>query len=390
MRIFLENADENTLVLIDEFGSGTDPKMGGAIAEAILKEMNERRVFGVITTHYSNLKMYAFKAKGIVNGSMLFDKEKLSPTYLFKVGRPGSSFAFEIAQKSGLPNKILAYAKKRTGKNEVAVDTLLIDLQREKKEVEDKLESMKEREKQLERLIKNYEQLQLDLEYRRKKFKLEAKAAELQQTARENKELQRLVREIRESQNLEKAKKLATQVRVERKELETEITELKAEVYEVPQPKFKEAKKGEITVGDFVKMRNGTATGKVESIDRKKAIVQMGQMRMTVKLRDLEHAREPLDVNATQSVKTDTFSQNAAFESKLDIRGMKMEDAIRVVQDYLDRAMMTSANNLRIVHGKGTGVLRKVVKDKVREYQVKNWYHPPGEDGGDGVTIIEF
>ena len=390
MRIFLENADEKTLVLIDEFGSGTDPKMGGAIAEAILKELNERRVFGVITTHYSNLKLFAFRTRGIVNGSMLFDKEELSPTYMFKVGRPGSSYAFEIAEKSGLPKRILGYARKRSGKNEVAVDTLLIDLQREKKEVEDKLAAMTEREKKLQRLIKNYEQLQLDLEYRRKKFKLESKAIDLQQTARENKELQKLVREIRETQNLEKAKELAVQVREERKELETEISQLNEEVYEVPRPRFKAAKAGEIAVGDFVKMRNGNATGKVESVDRKKAIVQMGQMRMTVKLRDLEHAREPLETKPTKSVKTDTFSQNAAFETKLDIRGMKMEDAVRVVQDYLDRAMMTSAAKLEIVHGKGTGVLRKVVRDKLREYQVSNWFHPPGKEGGDGVTVIEF
>ena len=130
MRQFLEHADGKTLVLIDEFGSGTDPKMGGAIAEAILKELNERKAFGVITTHYSNLKMFAFKTPGILNGSMLFDQAHLAPTYLFKAGRPGSSYAFEIAQKSGLSKKVLTYARQRTGKNETAVDDLLIDLQR--------------------------------------------------------------------------------------------------------------------------------------------------------------------------------------------------------------------------------------------------------------------
>jgi DNA mismatch repair protein MutS2 len=391
MRTFLEHADDRTLVLIDEFGSGTDPKIGGAIAESILRELNHRRVSGVITTHYSNLKMFAFKTKGIVNGSMLFDKEHLSPAYIFKVGRPGSSYAFEIAQKSGLDKKILGYARKRTGKSETAVDDLLIDLQREKKEVEDKLQAATEREKQLEKLIKNYENLHRDLEYRRKKLKLEAKEQALQEVARENKNLERLVREIREEQNLGKAKKLVEQAREERKQLETNVASLKDDVYASPQIQFKEPKKGGIKPGDFVKMRNGGSTGTVESVDRKKAIVQIGQMRMTVHLRDIEHAREPLDVRTTTSIQSDTISQNTSFESKLDIRGMKMEDAIRMVQDFLDRALLTSTTNLRIVHGKGTGVLREVVRKKLREYrEVKNACHPAAEDGGDGVTVVEF
>ncbi|MFQ5447995.1 MAG: endonuclease MutS2 [Saprospiraceae bacterium] len=390
MRTFLEHASERTLVLIDEFGSGTDPQIG-AIAESILRELNHRRVFGVITTHYSNLKMFAFKTKGIVNGSMLFDKEHLSPAYMFKVGRPGSSYAFEIAQKRGLGKKILGYARKRTGKSETAVDDLLIDLQREKKEVEDKLQAATEREKQLEKLIKNYENLHRDLEYRRKKLKLEAKEQALQEVARGNKELERLVREIREAQNLGKAKKLVEQAREERKELETSVASLKDEVYATPHIQYKDAKKGSIRPGDFVKMRNGGATGTVESVDREKAIVQVGQMRMTVHLRDLEHAREPLDVRTTTSIQSDTISQNASFDNKLDIRGMKMEDALRVVQDFLDMALLTSTNSLRIVHGKGTGVLREVVRKKLREYrEVKNAFHPAAEDGGDGVTVVEF
>ncbi len=391
MRNFLEHADGHTLVLIDEFGSGTDPKMGGAIAEAILKELNERRVFGVITTHYSNLKMFAFKNEGIVNGSMLFDQQHLAPTYLFKIGRPGSSYAFEIAQKSGLGKKILAYARQRTGKSETAVDDLLIDLQREKKEVEDKLASMADREKQLEKLIKNYEDLHRDLEYRRKKLKLEAKEQALQEVARENKELERLVREIREQQNLEKAKLLVQQHRDERKKAEQAVRELQADIHHAPTPQYKEAKKGAIQPGDFVKMRNSGATGTVEHVDKNKAIVIVGQLRMTVHLRDLEHAREPLDVRRTASIQADTISQNADFENKLDIRGMTPQDAMKVVEDFLDRALLTSTNHLRIVHGKGSGVLRNLVRSKLREYrEVKQAYHPATEEGGDGVTLVEF
>lgn len=391
MKAFLQQADANSLVLIDEFGSGTDPKIGGAIAEAILKELNERQVFGVITTHYSNLKMFAFRNIGIVNGSMLFDKENLSPTYQFKVGRPGSSYAFEIAQKSGLGKKIISYARQRAGKSETAVDDLLIDLQREKKEVEDKLQSMTEREKQLEKLIRSYEDLHRDLEYRRKKQKMEAKEQALQDTARENKEWDRLIKEIREKQNLEKAKQMLEHAKNQKKELEVQVTELRSDLKSVEVIPMKEPKKGPLETGDYVRIRQGGATGIVETIDKNKAIVAVGHIRMTVALRDLSHAREPLDVRSSVSIQSDTISQNAEFDSKLDIRGMNTEDAIKVLQDFLDRALLTSTNNLRIVHGKGTGVLRNVVRRKLQEYrEVKRAYHPAEDGGGDGVTVVEF
>lgn len=394
MKTFLQHADRNSLILIDEFGSGTDPKMGGAIAEAILKDLNERKVYGVITTHYSNLKMFAFKNRGIVNGSMLFDKEHLTPTYMFKVGRPGSSYAFEIATNSGLPRDIIQYARRRTGKNEIAVDELLIDLQREKLEIEEKLASVADKEKQLKRLISIYDELQRDMEFRRKKQKLEAKQNALLSTAREDKELQRLIREIRENQNLEQAKELSVHLKKERKKLVENVTELNESMYEIPLPthqKGSATKNGPIQNGDFVKMRTGSAIGKVLSVDRKKAIVEMGQIRMTVKLRDLIHANEPLDVNKSPGVKTDTLSNGANFESKLDIRGMTMTDAMAIVQDFLDRALLTSVNSLEIIHGKGTGALRNVVRQKLREYrEIKSIYHPAQQDGGDGVTIVEF
>ncbi len=390
-KAMLEFANERTLVLIDEFGSGTDPKMGGAIAEAILKELNERKVFGVVTTHYSNLKMFAFKAPGILNGSMIFDKEHLKPTYLFKLGRPGSSYAFEIAQKSGLNKKVLAYARERTGKNEVAVDTLLIDLQREKKEVEEKLQAIGEREKHLEKLIKNYDQLHGDLEFRRKKLQLDAKEQALQGTARDNKELERLVRDIRETQNLDKAKELVEQARQERQRLEESVSDLREDVYQVPPQKLKSAKSGNIAPGDFVKMRNGGTTGTVETVDKNKAIVQIGSMRMTVNLRDLEHAPEPLEVQREKSVSVNTIAVNAGFDNKLDIRGIKPEEALKRVEDFMDRALMTSSASVRIVHGKGTGALRNIVRSKLKEYrEIKKMFFPVAEDGGDGVTVVEF
>ncbi len=388
MRNFVQMADSKTLVLIDEFGAGTDPKIGGAIAEAILNELNRKRVFGVITTHYSNLKIYAFKTKGLVNASMTFDKDTLSPTYEFKVGRPGSSYAFEIAEKTELPKKVLDYAKHRTGKNEKAVDELLIDLQRERQELQEKIASLTEREQMVEKLIKNYDQLHKDLEFRRKKLKLELKEKELQQIANDNRQLERLMREIREEKNLEKAKELAAKVKEERKQVEEQVATVSEEVYEHLTTKV--AKQEAIKVGDYVRLVTGSATGRVESVDKKQAVIMIGDMRMTVKIRDLEHSKEPLDVNTARSVQT-SIGQSAAFQSKLDIRGLRPEEAMKVLEDFFDQALMTNANNLRILHGKGTGVLRNAVRSKLKEYNVPfQISHPHPELGGDGITLVEF
>ena len=391
MRNFLQGSDEHTLLLIDEFGSGTDPKIGGAIAEAILQDLHRKRVYGVITTHYSNLKIYAFKTQGIVNGSMHFDKDTLSPTYELRVGRPGSSYAFEIAEKSGLPKKVLNYARHRTGKNEKAVDQLLVDLQREKQELEERLENARRQQNQLERLIKNYEQLHKDLEYRRKKLKLERKEQALQQSAQENKALERVIREIREHQKLDKAKEVAGQLRVQRNDLGREVNDLREEIYQVPQVATAKRKEGAIQVGDSVRMRSGGATGTVESINKNKATVAMGMLHVEAKLRDLVHADTPLNVQSQRSVHADVINQAAQFEDKLDIRGMRMTEAMKTVEDFMDRALMANAGTVQILHGKGNGTLRNVVRKKVREYRaVTRIAHPPAEQGGDGITVVEF
>ncbi|WP_282780061.1 endonuclease MutS2 [Phaeodactylibacter xiamenensis] len=389
MRNFLERSDKDSLVLIDEFGSGTDPKIGGAIAESILRQLNEQRIYGVITTHYSNLKIYAFKTKGIVNASMNFDKDTLSPTYELQVGRPGSSYAFEIAEKSGLSNKILNYAKHRTGKNEKAVDQLLVELQQEKQEAEEKLAELTDKQKKLDALIRNYEQLHKELEYRRKKVKLEAKEWALQQTSRDNREMENLIREIKEQQNLEKAKRISQQVKQQRGKLAEQVTDLREKIYYEPTEKDK--KKEAIKAGDFVKMKTGGATGTVESVDKNRAVVRMGEMRMTIKLRDLQHANAPLEVQSGKSVQSQTSTDTASFQPKLDIRGMRYEEALKVVEDFVDQALIANAAHLEIVHGKGSGALREAVRRKLREYNVPmDITHPPQERGGDGVTLVEM
>lgn len=389
MRNFLEHAGPRTFLVIDEFGSGTDPQIGGAIAEAILDELNAKKVFGVITTHYSNLKIFGFKTEGLVNGSMLFDKEQLAPTYQLRVGRPGSSYAFEIAQKSGLPQKVLNYAKKRTGRNEKAVDELLVDLQQEKLEQEESLAKNKEREKQLEKLIRNYEDLHRDLEFKRKRLKLDEKELELAKASQENRALEQLIKELRKEKDMVKVVERARELKQESTQLVEEVKEIRTEIYETPVPA--RMRERPIKVGDYVKLRTGGATGMVEAIQKKKAVVLMGDMRMSIKLPDLQLAGEPLQARPVRTVQADTIDSVAAFSNKLDIRGMRAEEALKKVEEFVDKALMANARHLRILHGKGNGVLKNLVRKKLREYKaVSGVSHPEEELGGDGVTLVDM
>ncbi len=386
-KFMLDNANERTLVLIDEFGSGTDPKIGGSIAESALKRLNEIGVSGVITTHYSNLKLFAYKTKGLLNGCMLFDMNALTPTYEMKVGRPGSSFAFEMAIKNGWQENWLDYARKRTGENETAVDQLLVDLQREKQELTEKLDSVSDREKKLDRLIKQYENTFRDLETMRKRAKLVEKEQELQQTTKQNKEIEKLIREIQEERNIEKAKALAAQIKEERAKQHTVLTELNETLYYKDEKKL--LKETDIRKGDYVRMRNGGAMGIVEDTKKAEAVVQMGMMRMTVKVRDLEKVDAPLKQDKGRvSANLETMVR---FSNQLDVRGMRREEVILEVQNFIDEALLSGDDTLRIVHGKGDGVLRTAVKQKLREYRsISRIYHPEENAGGDGVTMVDF
>ncbi|MCP9235085.1 endonuclease MutS2 [Lewinella sp. JB7] len=387
-REFIAAADERTLVLIDEFGSGTDPALGGAIAEGVLEGLNQRGVFGVITTHYSNLKIYAYKTPGIVNGGMNFDKDTLSPTYELKVGRPGSSYAFEIAQKSGLPADVLAHARKRAGKNERAVDQLLVDLQREKQETEEKLRSLADKQKTLDALTRTYEELHRDIEVRRKRLKLEAKEQSLAETAKYNKEMENLIRKLREEKKIDEAKEQAKALREEREKISEEVTDLRENIYY--QPSRGKKQRTEFSEGDYVKLRTGGAAGTIESLDKKRAIVIVGDLRLTVNLRDLELADNPMTLRKERSVTSDV-SGVASFSNKLDVRGMRYEEVLHTTQAFVDQALMANASQLRIVHGKGSGALKRAVRQKLNEYNhAFQLSTPPREQGGDGVTIVDL
>jgi len=386
MKYMMEKADNNTLVLIDEFGSGTDPKIGGAIAEAILDRLNKKKVFGVITTHYSNLKVYSYNAKGILNGAMLFDHVNHQPTYQLQIGNPGSSFAFEIAERIGLHNKILAYAKNKAGKDSKAIDDLLIDLVREKEELETKLTKLVSKEDRLKKLIATYESMNKDLDFRRRKIKLEAKEKELFSTSESDREIQKLIKELRETQNLEKAKELSKTVRDKKSSLSSQIHPLRETLQVKSNFDVNQLRKG-----DFVKLKTGGQIAEIISIKKKKVELMMGMMKMLVPLNELLPANEPIHLRARKSIKTDLVHKQGATETDLDIMGYNYEDALAFVQEFLDNALIGNLSRVKIVHGVGSGVLSKMVKKKLREYKdVKKIWHPEDDMGGRGVTYVDF
>jgi len=386
MKLMTEEADQHAMVLIDEFGSGTDPKMGGAIAESVLYQINARKAFGVITTHYGNLKFFAFKVRGLINGSMEFDKQKLSPTYNLQVGKPGSSFAFEIAAKIGLSEQIIHYAKKNAGQHEQAVDQMLVSLMEEKKEYERKFESLIEKQDKLDKLIRNYEQMMADLEVRKKKIKLQSKEVEQVGLYSQQQEVQKLIREIRKTKDEEKARVLAESLRKQQEEEVQKLTKLKEEVF------VQESKVAQIPLktGSFVRLRSGSAIGEVLNIRGNMAEVQMGMLTLSVPVIDLEVTKEPIQTNARKSVETSGVSK-VPFDTRIDLREYTKQDALRMLQEFLDRALLHHAYELRIIHGYGTGVMKKEVWRMLREYKdIKKYWHPEPEAGGEGVTIVQF
>ena len=390
-RYFLDHADDKTLLLIDEFGSGTDPKMGGAIAESILRELNYRKVFGVITTHYSNLKTFAFENKGLINGHMVFDMKTLSPTYEIRVGKPGSSYAFEIATKSGLNDRVINYAKKQIGHKEQNFDEMIIDLQKERQKLNEAQKLIADQQKQLDQLIKNYEFAQKELEFGRKKLKVQIKELDLLDLQKTHKDLQKVLREMREEENrqkaIEKAQQILDKTKVEQQELSETIEEIKEDIYKV----YEEKEHGIIELGSMVRMRNGGMTGIVKDIKKKDAIVEMEHITIMVKLRDLILIPNPLEINQGDKIRTSIIQKQSVFDTKIDIRGMRYEDALQTLQDFLDAALLSNSNEVRIVHGKGFGVLRKAVQIKLKEYpNIKDIRYADANQGGDGQTIVEF
>ena len=384
MRIFTERASDRSLFLIDEFGSGTEPAIGGAIAEIIMLHLLQNRAQGVITTHYGNLKIVASNTVGVSNASMNFDRVALRPTYQLKNGVPGSSFAFEMANRSGLPGHLIKKARKKMGRKEGKLEYLLTSLQREKQDLAQRLENIAQQEKALDKLVKNYEQLQNELDIKRKKLRIAEKTMRLQEQSKANQSLDKIIRELREKEKLNSAKELAKELKASRKQLTDEIVHLQDEIIE-QKPGKKQNEPME--VGDTVKMKIGGLTGTIDRIRKGKATIVVGNMKLDAKLTELEHSRTPIELNPAKSISTQ-FTLGKVH-TKLDIRGLRRSESLQRIEQFIDQALIANLQTIEIIHGKGNGTLKQAVKDKLREYkQSFDAYHPAPEQGGEGVTVV--
>lgn len=386
MKNFLEQANPSTLILIDEFGTGTDPKIGGAIAEAVLNELNRMKVFGVITTHYTNLKLYAFKNKGILNASMQFDKENLLPTYKLIVGKPGSSYAFEMAQNSGLNKKILNYARFKAGKNIKKIEDVLVELQENKADYELKILDLKLKESKLDELIRKNEVLYNELVFNKKKLKLEKKqnvSAEINKFVHEfNKKLNSLQSNIKK----EEIHKLANDLKEKKQEITNDIQILSHEIIHDDR-----SEQSSIEIGDYVQVNNGEMKGLVVKISKGKATLQTDHYQLEIPILNLKKTPKPLEIKTSGSIKTSLNSNVDNFETSIDIRGYTIKEAIETLHRFFDGAILNNSTYLTILHGKGNGSLRKLVAQIASEYKViEELSHPPSEKGGDGITFVKL
>ncbi|MGB3531649.1 MAG: Smr/MutS family protein, partial [Saprospiraceae bacterium] len=380
-------ADERSLICIDEFGSGTDPKLGGAIAEAILLALNKKKVFGIITTHYSNLKVLAYKTKGLLNGAMVFDTELLKPTFQLKVGRPGSSYAFEVATRSGLDPIVIEQAKQRTHQDQKELEELLIELQRDKALLEEQVTRSKEKEDRLDKLIKTYEQLAADFEIKRKKLKLEQKSWEVNATKEIAHKVDKALREVKSTQ-LKNPVQVQNQKQHQKIKIEALTTEVKSLDMEIAALEKIHSKP--IVVGSHVKLKNGSEIGQVLSMRNGLSEVAIGSIQLNIATRDLIAVRSPVEDALPLKTKT-ILVEEKKVESSLDLRGMSKAQAIELLENYLDRALLSNVHEVKILHGKGTGILRDVVRSQARQYKaIKNILHPPEEAGGDGISILQI
>ncbi len=388
MKYFTQFAEKKTILFIDEFGTGTEPLFGGAIAEGILLELNKAGCYGIITTHYGNLKEVASKNQGLVNGAMRYDVDKLEPLYLLEIGKPGSSFALEIATKIGIHKDIIEYAKEHIGEDRVSYDRLLNKLENEKVKYEHLANENAKKERLLDQRLKEYKLLKETVETNKKHYIQEAKNEAKALLDQVNQRIENSIKAIRDSQ----AEKVVTS------KVRDEISKLKAEIKPEPKkPVSKEVKviAGEIQIGDHVRLKDNGAIAQVISLKKKEAEVSIGDLKSTLKLSRLEKISQTEFKKEKKSIAKssgyNTHSKMADFSTNLDIRGKRGEEILPLVQNFVDDGYMLGMKDLRIVHGKGDGILRDITRNILRNMQhVSKTEDEHADRGGAGVTLISL
>ena len=413
MREMLSYADARTLVLIDEFGSGTEPAAGGAIAESILAELDRRGVYGVITTHYTNLKLYASgEGTGVLNGAMLFDAARIEPLFQLETGLPGNSFAFELARKMGLPEAIVHDAETRAGEEYVGIERNLRKIVRRRKALDEKLQKVKNTDKALEGLTAKYQKELEDIREQKRKILDSAKQEAEDIVKGAGKQVERTIREIKESQADKERTKVARQKlqgflgALEAKKTKDEYIDRKLEILQKKQSKKAAPgnpapvqKQGPLKVGEKVKVLSSGMVGEVSRVSSKAVTIIIGSISSTM----APDAVERISSNEFREISRKTFSKplqkvdanittrKLSFKPEIDLRGARLQEALEAVMHYCDDAQMLGVGSVRIIHGKGTGVLREEIQKYLRT--VPGIASVTDEDirhGGTGVTIVTF
>lgn len=419
MKVMIKNCNERSLILIDEFGGGTEPQIGGAIAEAVLKRYNDKQTFGVITTHYQNLKHYAEDHEGVVNGAMLYDRHLMQPLFQLQIGNPGSSFAVEIARKIGLPEDVIADASEIVGSEYINADKYLQDIVRDKRYWEGKRQTIRQREKHMEGTIARYEEEIEELRKSRKEIIRQAKEEAERMLQDSNAKIENTIRTIKEAQaEKEKTRQARQDLSDFRQTMEdTAAHELEDKIARKMQKlqerqsrkkdKKQEAPKAApvatpkveaITVGSTVKIKGQTSVGEVMEINGKNATVAFGSIKTTVKLDWLERSTTtPAKKENAKStfVSSETHDQmyekKLAFKQDLDVRGMRGGEAIQAVTYFIDDAILVGMDRVRILHGTGTGVLRTLIRQYLQTVSgVKHFADEHVQFGGAGITVVDF
>ena len=417
MKFFVRNCNPQSLVLIDEFGTGTEPMLGGAIAESILNRINQLKSYGVITTHYTNLKHFASSVPGIVNGAMMYDSNKMEPLFQLQIGKPGSSFAFEIARKIGLPEEILQEATDKIGKDHIDFDKHLRDIVRDKRYWETKRQNIRQSEKKLEDLTSSYEEDLSEVKKLRKEILDKAKIEAAEILASSNKIVEQTIRAIKEaSAEKEKTKEARKKLEAfketvslakdsEDEQIVRKMEKIKRrEIQKRERPKTGDLKpekeipvtSNEPEVGSWIKLKDQEAPGIVLEINGNNLVVAFGQLRSVVK-------RERVEMISRNEVKKNKENYTAArisrdindrklnFKPRIDVRGMRAEEGIQKIQEFIDEAIMVEANELHILHGKGNGILRELIRAYLKsEPAVKKFRDEHVQFGGAGITVVEM
>lgn len=423
MKNMMRQCHNSTLLLIDEFGGGTEPNIGGAIAQAILARFVQRGTFGVITTHYQNLKHYADSTPGLVNGAMLYDRQRMEALFQLQIGHPGSSFAVEIARKIGIPEEIIADATQLVGQEYVNADKYLLDITRDKRYWEGKRQTIHSQEKQMESTIQRYEQEITELRAKRKEIIRDAKQRAEEILAESNALVENTIREIRHAQaEKERTRDARSQLeeyrqqlakeqherdeRIERKMQQIEARKQRqaerkkqkeSEAKSNPTPKTEsKTETHELKVGEYVRLNGQPTIGQIQNIQGKKATVTFGQIRTLVDIKkliwakDAEPHQQKISIvsRETQANIRDTQLQ---FHQDIDVRGMRGDEALLTVTHYIDDAILVGAKRVRILHGTGTGALRQLIRQYLATVpDVASAHDEHVQFGGAGITVVEF